>query len=265
MLFRSLRFKLDGKFYTTFAFSFIWGSVYHDYDENVKDGIFDTTNGTYLNEGAINPDESDKIEKTAATNDYALNKKNTVLSIAADLGYKANENIGFGLMAQFVFSSRFLFNPVRIDEDNNTHIDANGKLNSNGDGDLLRFLRDGSTNFWGSSNYNTWGIFAAPYAKLYMFDIMARVSYNKAPYLYKFLEDSSNSTLAFNLDIVYNFCDYGSLALVYTFIREDMYKYDKDYNAKNGYLENEYIKDVFNHNMIMLNLTVNYDFLWEKN
>ena len=97
-----LRFKLDGKFYTTFAFSFIWGSVYHDYDENVKDGIFDTTNGTYLNEGAINPDESDKIEKTAATNDYALNKKNTVLSIAADLGYKANENIGFGLMAQFV-------------------------------------------------------------------------------------------------------------------------------------------------------------------
>ncbi|HNZ54829.1 MAG TPA: hypothetical protein PKN76_11895, partial [bacterium] len=258
-----LRFKFDSKFYTTVAFSFIWGSVYHDYDETVKDGIFDTTNGTYLNqEEEI---EADRIEKTATSNDYALNKKNILLSIGADLGYKLNDNISIGLMTQFAFSSRSIFNPQRIDENGNSHIDANQKLNDDGNGDHLRFLRDGSTNFWGTSNYTTWGIFAAPYTKLYMFDIMARISYNKAPYLYKFLEDSNNSSLAFDLDIVYNFCDYGSLALTYTFVREEINKYDRDYNDKNNLDEYTYIKDIFNHNIIALNLFVNYDFLWEKN
>ncbi|HRZ80774.1 MAG TPA: hypothetical protein P5044_12255, partial [bacterium] len=80
-----------------------------------------------------------------------------------------------------------------------------------------------------------------------------------------FLEDSNNSTLAVDLDIVYNFSDYGSLSLTYTFVRETINKYDREYNDLYGMSEFDYLKDTFNHNIIMLNLFAKYDFLWEKN
>lgn len=254
-----IRYNYKKDFYATAAVSFIFGSAYHDYNESIKDGIFKTTNNTYL-------DESTMIEENLITKeDFIINKKNILLAIGLDLGYNFNKNISLGLMTQFVLSHRDIFNPLRKDADGNTHIDSAGVLNDDGNGDPLRFLRDGSTNFWGSSNYTTWGLFAAPYAKVYMFDILARISYNKAPFLYNFLEDSNNSTLAFDLDIIYNFSDYGSLALTYTFVREVMNKYDAEYNDLNGLSEFEYLQDTFNHNSIMLNLCVNYDFLWEKN
>ncbi|MGI6393945.1 MAG: hypothetical protein ACOX2F_04320 [bacterium] len=258
-----LRFNYKSDFYATVALSFIWGSVYHDYDETIKDGIFLTTNGTYLNDES--KVEADKMEKTDASNDYAGNRKNMLLAIGTDLGYSLNENIDFGLMAQFVLSNRGLFNPTRVDSAGNTHFEK-GDIEANNEerGKHLRFLRDGSGNYWGSSYYTTWGIFAAPYTKLYMFDIMARVGYNKAPYLYRFIEDSRNSTLSFDLEIAYNFCDYGALTLAYTFVREEIQKYDRDYNIAREADERSYIKDIFNHNIISLNISGNYDFLWEK-
>jgi len=258
-----LRFKSTGKFYSTFSFSLIWGSVYHDYDETITDGIFSTTNGTYLND--INQVPENLIQKDATgRNDYALNKKNVLLSIGADLGYNVNKNIKIGFMAEFDFSSREIFNPNRIDENGNTHIDSGGGLNKVGNGDKLRFLRDGSTNFWGSSNYTTFGLFAAPYASIYMFDILARINYSKAPYLYRFLEDSSNSDLGIDVSIVYNFCEYASLGLNYTFAKEVIYKYDRAYNQANGLSDYAYLKDTFNHNKIMLSLDFNFGYLWEQ-
>jgi hypothetical protein len=168
-------------------------------------------------------------------------------------------------MAEFDFSSRQIFNPYRIDEKGNTNIDSNGGLNSDGNGDKLRFLRDGSENFWGSSNYTTWGLFAAPYASIYMFDILARINYFKAPYLYRFLEDSSNSDLGIDISIVYHFCDYAALGLSYYFAKEVIYKYDRAYNAANDDIEDyEYLKDTFNHNKIMLSLDFKFDYLWEQ-
>ncbi len=259
-----LRFKTKGKFYSTFSFSLIWGSVYHDYDEDIAGGIFDTTNGTYRNDQ--NQVDENLVLKDDSTgrNDFALNKKNILFSIGTDLGYKVNENIKIGLMAEFDFSARQIFNPERIDEDGNTHIDADGILNSTDSGDKLRFLRDGSENFWGSSNYTTMGLFVAPYANIYMFDLLVRINYFKAPYLYRFLEDSSNSDLGLDVSLVYNFCDYASLGLSWYFAKEVIYKHDSAYNQAEGLDSWVYLKDTFNHNKVMLSLGFNFDYVWEQ-
>ena len=259
-----LRYGLKGDFYTTFAISFVFGSSYHDYDSGARDGIFQTTNNTYLDDQ--NKTEEYLILKEDGRNDYAFNKKNRILSIATDMGYKFNENVVLGLEAQFALSNRDMFNPTRIDEDGNTHIDANGILNSIGDGDNLRFIRDGSNNFWGSSSYTTWGFYAAPYARIHMFDFLARIGYNKAPFLYRYLEDSNNSTLALDFNVIYNFSKYANVSLAYRFIKETIHKYDREYNENTpGMEEWDYLRDIFYHSHIMLNLAVKYDFLWEKN
>ena len=51
-----LRYKYNSRFYATAAFSLVVGSAYMGYDEETEGGIFQTTNGTYL-------DEKNKIDE----------------------------------------------------------------------------------------------------------------------------------------------------------------------------------------------------------
>ena len=73
-----LRYKYESRFYATAAFSLVLGSAYIGYDEDTKDGIFDTTNDTYLDKNEIEENHVLKDDDTGR-NDYAANKKNLIL------------------------------------------------------------------------------------------------------------------------------------------------------------------------------------------
>ena len=242
-----IRYKYESRFYATAAFSLVVGSAYMGYDEETKGGIFQTTNGTYLDEK--NQIEENLILKDDETgrNDYAANKKNVIFAVGTDLGYQINDDVNVGFMGEFAYSSRSIFNPYA-----NIYIAGDYYENA-------RFIRDGNDGMiWGKSSYNPWGFFAMPYANIYWFDVMARFSYFKQPYLYTFIQDSENSTMGFDFVLVYNFCDYAAVEFDYNFIKESIHGYDRE-----NYSESEYYKNTYNTHIFTVALTGWFDFLWE--
>lgn len=240
-----LRYNYNSRFYATAAFSFIMGSAYIGYDEETEGGIFQTTNGTYL-------DEKNKIEENLilkddeGRNDYAVNKKNIIFAVGADLGYNVNDDVAVGFKGEFAYSSRSMFNPYA-----NIYIGKDYYENA-------RFIRDGNEGMiWGKSSYNPWGFFVMPYAHVYWFDIMARFSYFKQPYLYTFIEDSKNTNMGFDFAFIYNFCDYAGVEFDYNFVRETRHMYDEAYS------KNEYYTNTYNTHIFTIALTGWFDFLWE--
>ncbi len=241
-----LRYNYEGRFHATAAFSFVLGSAYIGYDEETVGGIFQTTNGTYL-------DEKNKIEENliikddeTGRNDYAANKKNMLFAVGADLGYDINDDVNVNLAAEFAYSSRSIFNPYA-----NIYIGDDYYENA-------RFIRDGNEGMiWGKSSYSPWGFFVMPYAHVYWFDIMARFSYFKQPYLYTFIEDSKNTNMGFDFAFIYNFCDYAGVEFDYNFIRETRHMFDEAYS------KNEYYTNTYNTHIFTVALTGWFDFLWE--
>ena len=241
-----IRYNLTGRFHATAAFSFVLGSAYMGYDEETAGGIFQTTNGTYL-------DEKNKIEENlilkdddTGRNDYAANKKNILFAVGADLGYDVNDDVTVSFAAEFAYSNRSIFNPY-----SNIYIGKDYYENA-------RFIRDGNEGMiWGKSSYSPWGFFVMPYAHVYWFDIMARFSYFKQPYLYTFIEDSKNTTMGVDFAFIYNFCDYAGVEFDYNFIRESVHWYDEAYS------KNEYYTNKYNTHIFTIALTGWFDFLWE--
>ena len=240
-----LRYKYDSKFYITAAFSFVIGSAYIGYDEETKGGIFDTTNDTYI-------DSHNKIEENHilkddnGRNDYAANKKNILFAIGTDFGYNVNDDVAVGFKGEFAYSHRDIFNPY-------ANIEVNGQYFED-----LRFIRDGNEGMiWGKGSYSPWGFFVMPYAHVYWFDIMARFSYFKQPYLYTFIEDSKNTNMGVDFALIYNFCDYAGVEFDYNFVRETRHMYDEAYS------KDEYYTNTYNHHIFTIALTGWFDFLWE--
>ena len=240
-----LRYKYESRFYATAAFSLVVGSAYIGYDEETEGGIFQTTNGTYL-------DEKNKIEENLVIkdengrNDYAANKKNVIFAIGTDLGYQINDDITVGFMGEFAYSSRSIFNPYA-----NIYIGNDYYENA-------RFIRDGNDGMiWGKSTYNPFGFFVMPYAHVYWFDIMARFSYFKQPYLYTFIQDSENTNMGVDFALIYNFCDYAGVEFDYNYIRETRHMYDEALS------KTDYYKNTYNTHIFTIALTGWFDFLWE--
>ena len=241
-----IRYNLTGRFHAKAAFSLVFGSAYIGYDEDTAGGIFQTTNGTYL-------DEKNKIEEnlvlkddSIGRNDYAANKKNLIFAVGADLGYDVNDDVSVNFAAEFAYSNRSMFNPY-----SNIYIDGVYYQDA-------RFIRDGNEGMiWGKSSYSPWGFFVMPYAHVYWFDIMARFSYFKQPYLYTFIEDSKNTNMGFDFAFIYNFCDYAGVEFDYNFIRESVHWFDEAYSKK------EYYTNTYNTHIFTIALTGWFDFLWE--
>ncbi|MBR6421531.1 hypothetical protein IKS86_02300 [bacterium] len=240
-----LRYNYNSRFYATAAFSLVVGSAYMGYDEETEGGIFQTTNGTYLDE-KNKIDENLILKDDTGRNDYAVNKKNIIFAVGADLGYQINDDVNVGFTGEFVYSNRSIFNPYA-----NIYIGGDYYENA-------RFIRDGNDGMiWGKSSYNPWGFFAMPYAHVYWFDMMARFSYFKQPYLYTFIQDSENTNMGFDFTLIYNFCDYAGVEFDYNFIRETRHLYDEAYS------KDEYYTNTYNTHIFTIALTGWFDFLWE--
>ena len=110
---------------------------------------------------------------------------------------------------------------------------------------------------WAKGSYSPWGFFVMPYAHVYMFDMMARFSYYKQPYLYTFVEDSKNTTMGIDFAFIYNFCDYAGVEFDYNYIRETQHLYDATYSTS------EYYTNTYNTHVFTIALTGWFDFLWE--
>ena len=248
-----LRYKYDdSKLYATAAFSLVVGSAYMDYneDKSITGSIFNTTNNHYLDENNTIPENLILKDDDSGRNDYAVNKKNVIFAVGADIGYQINDDINVGLMGEFAYSSRSIFNPK-------ANIYVGGQYYKAEDG--ARFIRDGNEGMiWGKSTYDTFGFFAMPYAHLYWFDVMARFSYYKQPYLYTFVKDSDNTNMGVDFVLIYNFCDYAGVEFDYNYIRETKYGYDETYNKY------EYYKSIYNTHVFTIALTGWFDFLWEE-
>ena len=240
-----IRFNYESDFYATAAVSFVLGSAYIGYDEDTKDGIFDTTNDTYLDKNEIEENHVLKDDDTGR-NDYAANKKNLIFAIGADLGYNVNDDVSVGFKGEFAYSNRSIFNPY-------ANLEIGGKYYEG-----VRFIRDGNEGMiWAKGSYSPWGFFVMPYAHVYMFDMMARFSYYKQPYLYTFVEDSKNTTMGIDFAFIYNFCDYAGVEFDYNYIRETQHLYDATYSTS------EYYTNTYNTHVFTIALTGWFDFLWE--
>ncbi len=240
-----LRYKYESRFYATAAFSLVLGSAYIGYDEDTKGGIFDTTNDTYLDKNEIEENHVLKDDDTGR-NDYAANKKNLIFAIGADLGYNVNDDVSVGFKGEFAYSDRSIFNPY-------ANLEIGGKYYEG-----ARFIRDGNEGMiWAKGSYSPWGFFVMPYAHVYMFDMMARFSYYKQPYLYTFVEDSKNTTMGIDFAFIYNFCDYAGVEFDYNYMRETQHLYDETYS------KSEYYTNTYNTHVFTIALTGWFDFLWE--
>ena len=244
-----IRFNYDSDFFATAAFSFVLGSAYIGYDEDAEGGIFQTTNGTYL-------DDKNKIEEnlvlkddSIGRNDYAANKKNMILAVGADLGYNINDDVTVAFKGEFAYSSRSMFNPYA-----NIFLGKDYYENA-------RFIRDGDKGVvWGKSSYNPFGFFVMPYAHVYWFDIMARFSYYKQPYLYSYLEDAKNTVMGVDFAFIYNFCDYAGVEFDYNYIRESYHYFDPEVSVNDP---EHYYANKYNTHVFTIALTGWFDFLWE--
>ena len=244
-----IRFNYESDFFATAAFSFVLGSAYMGYDEDADGGIFQTTNGTYL-------DEKNKIEEnlilkddSIGRNDYAINKKNIILAVGADLGYNINDDVTVAFKGEFAYSNRSMFNPYA-----NVFLGKDYYENA-------RFIRDGDEGVvWGKSSYNPFGFFVMPYAHVYWFDMMARFSYYKQPYLYSYLEDAKNTVMGVDFAFIYNFCDYAGVEFDYNYINESYHYFDPEVASNDP---THYYANKYNTHIFTIALTGWFDFLWE--
>ena len=154
------------------------------------------------------------------------------MAIGADLGYNVNDDISVGFKAEFGLAHRALYNPDF----------EKGKLISDGVNDA-------------GSALTSWGLFAMPYATLWDVDMMARVSYFKAPFYEENIVSKDNSNLGVNIAVIYNFCDYAGIELDYDFNHLTSYGYDKNASKEEATL---------NTHAIALALSGAFDFLWEE-
>ncbi|MCK5807477.1 hypothetical protein KAH37_00680, partial [bacterium] len=223
-----VRFDMRKDFYMTIAASMIIGSAYHDLDVDNPDGIYQTSSAAG---GPV-------IKNADGENEWAFNKKNFLMAFAADLGYTVNRNLNIGLQGEFVYSLRALHNEYIA-------------------GQATTYYQDAYLQEFTDRNYSSYGIFVAPYAKLWMIDTMIRFSYFKQPYLYTWLNDSQNSTLALDVMVRANFFSFASVGLNYRFIKEEATRYDD--NIDNTY----YITDTYFTHVILLDLALQYGKLWE--
>ena len=251
-----LRYKYDNsKLYATAAFSLVVGSAYMGYneDESITGSIFNTTNNHYLDENNTIPENLILKDDDSGRNDYAVNKKNVIFAVGADIGYQINDDINVGFMGEFAYSNRSMFNPYA------NIFFYNPKTKKDEYYENARFIRDGNEGMiWEKSTYDTFGFFAMPYAHLYWFDVMARFSYYKQPYLYTFVKDSDNTNMGVDFVLIYNFCDYAGVEFDYNYIRETKYGYDETYNKY------DYYKSIYNTHVFTIALTGWFDFLWEE-
>jgi len=215
-----LRYNYESRLHALAAVSLVVGSAYKAYD------------GVLAENAYLFDDETGDVLGYANNITLKQNKKNVLLAVGADIGYEINDNIDLGIKAEFAYSYRSLYNPT---------------LESG-----VPLLNDGI--YLAGSAYNTFGFFAMPYAKLFWFDVMARVSYFKAPFYETLIADRDNSTLGVDFALIYNFCDYAGVEFDYNYIRESFHGYNDD--------ESTY-KNVYNTHVFTLAVTGWFDFLWE--
>ena len=159
-------------------------------------------------------------------------KNNVLMAIGADLGYNVNDDISVGFKGEFGLTHRALYNPDF----------QNGKLISDG-------VKDAD------SSLTSWGLFAMPYATLWDVDMMARVSYFKAPFYAENIVSKDDSNLGVNIAIIYNFCDYAGIELDYDFNKTTFH----GYGEKNGT-----VSESLDSHSIALALSGAFDFIWEE-
>lgn len=210
-----IRFNKTGDFFATAAASLVVGKAYREY-------AFDV----------YNLSEEGEIESYKNGESLDQDKNNVLMAIGADLGYNVNDNISVGFKAEFGLAHRALYNPDF----------QNGKL-----------ISDGVKN--ADSSLTSWGLFAMPYATLWDVDMMARVSYFKAPFYEDSIVSKDNSNLGINIAVIYNFCDYAGIELDYDFNHLTSYGYDKNAAKEEATL---------NTHAIALALSGAFDFLWEE-
>ena len=176
--------------------------------------------------------ENDEIASYKNGESLDQDKNNVLMAIGADLGYNVNDNISIGFKGEFGLSHRALYNPDF----------ENGKLISDGVDKA-------------GSSYTSWGIFAMPYATLWDIDMMARVSYFKAPFYDATIASKDDSNLGVNIAVIYNFCDYAGIELDYDFNKTTFHGYGE---------KNDTVSESINSHSIALALSGAFDFLWEE-
>jgi len=211
-----VRFNKTGDFFATAAASLVVGKAYKNYGFNVY---------TLSEEGDIDSYKNGE--------DLDQSRNNVLMAIGADLGYNVNDNVSVGFKGEFGLTHRALYNPDF----------ENGKLISDGVDKA-------------GSSYTSWGLFAMPYVTLWDVDMMARVSYFKAPFYDATIASKNDSNLGVNIAVIYNFCDYAGLELDYDFNRATFHGYGE---------KNEKVSESLDTHSIALALSGAFDFLWEAN
>lgn len=210
-----VRFNKTGDFFATAAASLVVGKAYKNYGFDVY---------TLSEEGDIDSYKNGE--------DLDQSRNNVLMAIGADLGYNVNDNVSVGLKGEFGLTHRALYNPDF----------ENGKLISDGVDKA-------------GSSYTSWGLFAMPYVTLWDVDMMARVSYFKAPFYDATIASKNDSNLGVNIAVIYNFCDYAGLELDYDFNRATFHGYGE---------KNEKVSESLDTHSIALALSGAFDFLWEE-
>ena len=211
-----LRFNKTGDFFATAAASLVVGKAYRNYGFDV-----------------YNLSEEEEIDSYKNGEDLDQSRNNVLMAIGADLGYNVNDDVSVGLKGEFGLTHRALYNPDF----------ENGKLISDGVDKA-------------GSSYTSWGLFAMPYVTLWDVDMMARVSYFKAPFYDATIASKEDSNLGVNIAVIYNFCDYAGVELDYDFNRATFHGYGE---------KNETVSESLNTHSIALALSGAFDFLWEEN
>lgn len=176
--------------------------------------------------------EEEEIASYKNGEDLDQDKNNVLMAIGADLGYNVNDDISVGFKGEFGLTHRALYNPDF----------QNGKLISDG-------VKDAD------SSLTSWGLFAMPYATLWDVDMMARVSYFKAPFYAENIVSKDDSNLGVNIAIIYNFCDYAGIELDYDFNKTTFHGYGE---------KNETVSESLDSHSIALALSGAFDFIWEE-
>ena len=210
-----IRFNKTVDFFATAAASLVFGKAYRNYGFDV-----------------YNLSEEGEIESYKNGESLDQDKNNVLMAIGADLGYNVSDDISVGFKAEFGLAHRALYNPDF----------QNGKLISDG-------VKDAG------SALTSWGLFAMPYVTLWDVDMMARVSYFKAPFYEENIVSKDNSNLGVNIAVIYNFCDYAGIELDYDFNKTTFHGYGE---------KNETVSESLNTHAIALALSGAFDFLWEE-
>lgn len=249
-----VRFEMKDRFSLIGALSLVIGSAYHDMDTQTAGGIMNTSldqiDATSGERFGYQYDVPGQQDFRLYTKDFVRNKMNILLGFGTDLNYKLDDNMTFGLAAEFYYSYRQIFNPEKIiDQDGNPATD-----------DLFsyRFLEDASGAFYGQGYYWSYGFFAAPYAHLWDFDAMIRFSMSKQPYLYTFVEDQKNYKLGLDVMLNYNVTDYFQAGIDWRWVQETRNVFDAVIDPVN------YVKNTYNTHQIMLHALFHYEALLVK-